>query len=387
MDLPIDKLTRQLDKAKAKIFMGSNAAYLAPLMVGLDFIWAEDIDTAGINPASLSWNPHWFLTLDVNTAGTILLHELWHIGRLHHVRMGNRDPLLWNYACDIWINNQLKTSGYSFKGIEKCWYAPKYTGWVEEDIYADLKRLQTAVPLTLPLTGTPVDPSKITDLHGDMEPMTEEDIESAVNAVVRASHSAHSAGKPEAMGEGTGNVIKQFLTPIVPWESILYKFFSEFGGEDYNWASGDRRYTDRGFYLPNLEEEEDRLAVLFWFFDVSASVGDSQVTRFTSEMQYIKQTYNPKKIVLIQFDTGIQDVREINDFDEFNDFKIKGRGGTHLACVRDYIMEHRPSAAVVFTDLGCSPMEPIEPPIPLIWIVVNNPTAHVLQGEMAHIRG
>ena len=35
----------------------------------------------------------------------VILHELWHVAKLHSIRRESRDPRLWNIACDYHINN------------------------------------------------------------------------------------------------------------------------------------------------------------------------------------------------------------------------------------------------------------------------------------------
>ncbi|WP_312929039.1 DUF2201 family putative metallopeptidase, partial [Pseudescherichia sp.] len=45
---------------------------------------------------------------------TLLAHEAWHVGLMHPLRRGNRDPEKWNAACDFAINIMLKDLGYHF---------------------------------------------------------------------------------------------------------------------------------------------------------------------------------------------------------------------------------------------------------------------------------
>lgn len=97
--LPTENLTRELDKTKTSIFLGSNSAFLASLMSSMDFVWSYDIPTAATNGETFWWNPMFFLNLDKKTRETVLAHELWHAGLLHMVRRGDRDPEIWNYAC------------------------------------------------------------------------------------------------------------------------------------------------------------------------------------------------------------------------------------------------------------------------------------------------
>ena len=131
-------LQRALDITKSTVFLKSNAAFLGSLMCSLEFIWDETIETAQTDGVHLWWNPHWFLSLPPRTRETVLVHELWHPGKLHDLRRGSRDPKIWNYACDIRINNDLEKEGYSFDQVEWCWkdQSVDVNGRLtEEDIY------------------------------------------------------------------------------------------------------------------------------------------------------------------------------------------------------------------------------------------------------------
>lgn len=101
--------------------------------------------------------------------------------------------------------------------------------------------------------------------------------------------------------------------------------------------------------------------------------------------KYIKERFNPEKLTILQFDTKVQKIDVYTSMDYFNYLDVIGRGGTHLECVREYINEHKPTAAVVFSDLHCPKMHHLDNDIPVIWIVLNNKDAKVNFGKMVHI--
>ena len=112
-----------------------------------------------------------------------------------------------------------------------------------------------------------------------------------------------------------------------------------------------------------------------YFLDVSGSVTDEQVIRFNSEIKYIKDVLKPKKLTLVQFDTRISHIDVFEENDSFDKLCVVGRGGTDLRPVREMILKEKPSAAVVFSDLYCAPMEPID--IPVIFVAVDNRNAAI----------
>jgi len=395
-DFDLYELNRQMDICKSRVFMGKNASYLGPLMSMMNFIWSAEVGTAATNGHTFWWNPHWFLKLDPEVRKTVLVHELWHPARLHMVRCGSRDPQIWNYACDVRINNDLDRDGYSFHGT-KPWLDHSFDAngrAIEEDIYDVLMLRETGwLDALKKLLGDAwlgdVSPSEDPEDQfgkGDMIPSdSKEDIAKAINNVVQAAHQARMSGSPGDIPGEVETLLKQFLAPVVPWEQLLHKFFHELLEEDYTWARPNRRFQD--IYLPSRFEDEGKLDHLIYYFDVSGSVTDSQVIRFNSEVKYIKETFNPKKLTLVQFDTKITTEEVFLENDDFVELLVQGRGGTDLTPVREHMIENRPTAAIIFSDLYCNEMEKLPFDVPTIWVAIANKNAKVKFGELIHIKG
>ena len=371
------ELNKQLDKVKSKVFQEKNAAFFGPLMCSLEFRWTDEVPTAATNGIEIVWNPDFFKECCFNANKTILRHELDHAARLHAVRRGDRDPEIWNYACDIRINNDLQNEGYSFEGIEDAWIMhalDRKSPMVEEDIYDYL--IKKAIPI--PAGGAFGKGGK-----GDMLPVPNDKKQQAVNNVVRAVQQAKAANAAGSIPGGIESMLNEFLKPIIPWESALMKFFTDLLSEDYTWRRPNRRYQD--VYLPSRFTDDGRLEHLMYFLDVSGSITEKEIQRFNSEVKYIQDTLKPQKLTLIQFDTRIQDVRVFEEGEPFSKIKIVGRGGTSLVCVRDYIEKHKPTAAVIFSDLYCTPMQKLKQEIPIIWVVVNSLAQNPSFGKVIRI--
>jgi predicted metal-dependent peptidase len=371
------ELNRQLDKVKSKVFQEKNAAFFGPLMCSLEFHWSEEIPTAGTDGVQIIWNPNFFKECCFNTNKTVLRHELDHAARLHAVRRVDRNPEIWNYACDIRINNDLQNEGYSFEGIEDAWILhllDRNGPMVEEDIYDYLMKKATPIPAggSFGKGGT-----------GDMLPLPNDKKQQAVNNVVRAVQQAKAANAAGSIPGGIESMLNEFLKPIIPWESALMKFFTDLLQEDYTWRRPNRRYQD--VYLPSRFTDDGRLEHLMYFLDVSGSITEKEIVRFNSEVKYIQDTLKPQKLTLVQFDTRIQDVRVFEEGEPFSKIKIVGRGGTSLTCVRDYIEKHKPTAAVIFSDLYCTPMQKLRQEIPIIWVVVNSLAQNPSFGKVIRI--
>lgn len=385
-DLDFYDLDRKLDKIKTSVFLGKNAAFLGSLMCRLSFSWTSDIKTACTNGISLWWNPYWFLKLPVETQKTVLMHELWHVGEMDMLRRDGRDPLVWNWACDIRINNRLEKQGYSFEGT-KPWKdlmtfhcgPVKFGDQAPEQIYdklIDIRANEPEMPqMQLGAWG-----------QGDDEDLIEPEEDNQDGGMVVLTNVTSAVQAADMAGEKVGGdietMLKRFLQPKIAWEKQLFRWYDALHEEDYSMSRPNKRY--REVYLPSLIPSEG-LEHLMYFLDVSGSVGDGEVIRFNSELKYIWDVMKPEKLTIVLFDDIIQKVIVFESGDSFDEIVIIGRGGTSLEPVRLYIEEHKPTAAVIFSDLYCEPMRS-DPKIPLLWVCVNNPSVKPPFGDCIYIR-
>lgn len=377
----VDKaLVHELDKTMADMFIGKTAAFLSSLMCNLEFIWDDQIPTAGINHKEIRFSPDFFAKLPRETRKTVLAHELWHLARMHIIRAGDRDKKIWNWACDIRINNDLEKDGYSFAGVEWCWKDPRFGDMTEEEIY-DILIQENKQPQGNSW-GTGEGSGDIEDATGSKP--TPSQIQTMVGNVVRAMQQAQMHNQAGSIPGSVKEFIKDFLSPVVPWQTVLERFFTEALNEDYTWKRPNRRIHD--VYLPSRVVENGRLEHLMYFLDVSGSISTHDIIRFNSEVKHVKDRYLPEKMTLVLFDTKIQRTVVIAESDEFDGLEIVGRGGTSLVPVREIIEKEKPTAAIIFSDMYCEPMEKPSYPVPIIWAVVNNPKPDISYGQIIHIK-
>lgn len=385
-------MQRDLDRAKSSLFMSKDAAFFGPLMCSLDFVWAKGLDTAATDGTTFWWDPEDFLRWDIEGRKATIMHELWHVARLHPLRRGSRCPDIWNKACDIKINRDLMAQGYSFIATSEYWlHRPDITEDLEEEIYELLKAPgggSAPAPVQMPGgagqfqpqpgSGQPGSHTKC--IHSQIK-LTQQDKQRMVNATVKAIQSAKMSNQAGSIPGDVELTVSKFLAPKIPWETVLFNFFNDMSEEDYSWSRPNRRYEH--MYLPH-RQSDDRLEHLIYYLDVSGSVSDDDVTRFNSEVKFIKDTFNPIKLTLVLFDTRITKEVTFHENDAFHKIVVVGRGGTCLVPVRAHIMEHQPTAAIIFSDLYVAPMEP-GPTCPIIWVAVGNKDAQIPFGKLIHI--
>jgi predicted metal-dependent peptidase len=371
--LDTQQLTRELDRCKSAVFLGKTAAFLGSILCSLEFKWTEELPTAATNGIDFLWNPTWFMGMTPENRKAVLMHELWHVARLHMVRRGDRCPDVWNYACDYIINNDLIAEGYNFDGIGGL-IDPQYAGMAEEDVYDLLNKNG----------GGGNFPGAFAGQGGyDILPLPPDQKHTVINKVVTAVHQAKLAGAGNLPG-GIEEMLDQFLAPVIAWQTVLQRFFTQLLDENYTWARPNRRYTD--MYLPSRFTDDGRLENLRWYIDVSGSITQSDALRFGSELKFVKETFNPEKLSIVQFDTRIQRTDIWGEDDPFEKIEIIGRGGTHLECVRRDMLEEKPTAAIIFTDMQCRPMAALDIDIPVIWIVTGRGGHQPAFGEVINIR-
>lgn len=374
------ELDKMLDKTKSQVFLGNSAAFLGPMMCATEFEWNTNIETADTDGKRIRWNPEDFLGCTPAGRVSSLLHELGHIYRLHGIRRGDRCPDIWNKACDIAINRDLLKFGYKLE-----WWKegigphPEIPFELEEQIYDYLIAPGGA--------GAPP-PGDLVIGHtcGGMPiVLTPSQQQHMINAVVQSIAAADAAGKPGDVPGSVREMITTFLAPKVAWETEAYKWMDDLSEEDYTWQRPHRNHLPHGMYLPTRYLEEGRLRHVMCFQDVSGSVQPADSVRFNSEMKYLWDTFKPVEITMVQFDTKIQKVDHLEAGDAFNEVEIIGRGGTSLVCVKKYILEHKPTAVIIFSDMQVAPMTMPPLPCPILWVCINNKDATVPYGRLIHV--
>ena len=349
---------RLLDKAKSAAFTDSNAAFLGCLLCNLNFLWSTKVPTAAVDGINFYWNPDWFDSLTPEERKGVLMHELWHIALLHGIR-GEKfaEAKRWNVACDILINNRLIKEGYTIP-VGGC-VDPRFVGdeWLEEKIYEEL----------------PSEPEEQSWGTGVFSTDTTQ-VTVVQNAMATAKFAGNAPGNVEA-------ALKDFLKPKLPWKQLLHKYLLDKVDPDYSWNKPNRRFSN--IYLPSLLPQEGRLITIAMFLDTSGSISEEDSKLFVSEVKFVQEVLNPEKLVVVQFDTTIQEVKEYSENTPFSNITLKGFGGTNYECIRQYILKHKPTVSIIFTDLWADPMQDVGRN-ELIWIVKDN-SDDAPQGKTIHV--
>lgn len=371
-----EELNRQMDKVRLNIFTHDKfSAFYGPLMCSLNFIWDDETNsTAYTDGDVLAFCRDFFKGLSHSQRLAVVQHEIEHVSRLHMIRGETLDPEKWNVACDHVINLDLHERGYDISSIAGVLMNKKYKGMSEEQVYDALPK-NGANPK--PFGGTAGDIVR----NGKAKPAD------VMAKVMQAHHQAAMSGKnPGSIPGGGKDFIDALLKPVIRWENQLQKYLTDKVKGGRTWRRPNRRYLDQGLYLPSRDTANARLDHLMWFFDVSGSVSKEQLKRFNSEVKYVNDTMKPKKMTIVQFDTIIQKIDVIQEHENYQGIEIVGRGGTSLHHVGKLIDKEQPTAAIIFSDLYCNPMDPLVSKTDVIWIVIDHETATIPFGQAIHIK-
>ncbi len=338
---------------KAKIELMSRSAFISTIALSLRHVITSDVKTADVNGITVRYNPDFVSTLTVLQFATLIAHECWHVAFQHISRRGTRNHFRWNVAGDYVINHTLNKAGFD---VLPDWLLDsKYDDtWSTDAVYDDLPEQPQA-------SG-----NFMLDLNEEQAAEMQEEI---TDIIMRAHVQAQISGEAIA-GSIPGEILRsidKLLNPKLPWPVILNKFLDQRVQEEYSWARRNRRF--RSTYMPSLHNYG--LGHLTFAIDTSGSVDDEELRAMLSEIQGIQQVFNPQHMTIIDCDTRIHTVHEIDQNTDILSLKFNGGGGTRFQPVLDYISEHPTQALVYFTDLyGETKLEKVD--YPVLWICNSN---------------
>ena len=89
---------------KVKTNLMRNHFGLASIMMSLEFIQDESINTMATDGKVLLYSEKFIEEHDEKTLSAVIIHEVLHVIFEHPYNRGDRNPKLWNVACDYCIN-------------------------------------------------------------------------------------------------------------------------------------------------------------------------------------------------------------------------------------------------------------------------------------------
>ena len=384
--------------ALAKSIVSNHFTFYGGVMIAGNPTERNDIETMCTDGKNIFYSLPFVNTLSVIENATVLVHEIMHIVDKHHIRMGNRDPKLWNFACDLKVNNTIETYDYqrdrffgmaSFRKPDLRLQLPK-GGLVEmpdlgltrdkcrkmtaEEIYSVLEQNKDAVKdePQQPWGGEIEKPT-----NEDGSEMNQEQLEklskSIDRKIVQAGIKAKQVG---AINQEIQDVLNRVEESKVEWQEAL-TFHWQGGDNDstYTYKKLNKKHLTWNAITPTIVGMScGDIGVLQ---DTSASVDKKQRDRGFSEMNALSKDIKPDSITVIPFTSrvDVDGIKRFEQGEEIESLKINGTGGTKIRPAFQYIDENWQDfnfkKLVIFTDCEISDYgdEPqFDEPCDIIWI-------------------
>lgn len=351
---------KALDKAKVTVMRDTNHAFASFVICNLNHIISDKYPTAATNGLSVYYNPEFFLSLTKDVRAFVVLHEIWHVCLRHCITQKysqatteeDFNPIVFNIAGDYVINLLLKDAGVTL--WENCLVDEKYRDMSTVQIYKKL--MEEATIIECPMM----------DVMPDESGKDKKEAETKLDGIILAAAKISNAGsKPGSLPGELEVYIDQLSNPVLPWKTILKRFFVKKTKEDTNWSKPNRRYSSDVF-LPTMDS--DALGHVAMIMDMSGSVSDEEIRQFVSEIYSVLANSRITEVTVVQFDTRIVGVDVLKNKKDIKKLKFKGRGGTDISPVMDWIDKNNPDAAIIFTD-GYFYECDVKTKVPLVWLI------------------
>jgi len=372
-----DNAAEALKIAKITMMMQKDTAFYTALLFSLKQRLTEEIPTAATDGRHLLINPEFFWNLSMNERIALLAHEVLHVALDHMHRRGQRNPQLWNVAADYVINYVLTAANYKLPdgGL----YDAQYANMTTEQVYRLLEQEQQQAQQAM-ISQCNMDvvyPENATDPDSAV---TQDEV---TEIVLRASTQAKAMGQtPGSLPAEIDIQLQRTLNPPLPWHIILNNYLTEFSKDDYTFRRPNRRFLP-DHYLPSAKSEA--ICNLAICVDTSSSVRDYQFNDFITKIYEMKKMLNPKKISVMAFNTSFVSEQELLEGDDpFKKLVFKGRGGTNIQPALEWIAKKKPTVALIFTDGEFHPIPPVNPRIPIVWLIYDDPSWQSDYGRVIH---
>jgi predicted metal-dependent peptidase len=322
---------------------------------------ADWLPTAAVDGRNLFYNVQFFNAMNNKEIEFVVAHEILHMVFDHLERRHDRDPRLYNIACDYIVNNLLVDDRIgSVPSIVNCFQDFKYRGWSSEAVYDDL--YENADKISLEELGEMLDEHIDWEGDGDGEgkdakgkgrPVYTKAEREAIKdeikeAMIQAAQSAGAGNTPA----GVQRMIKELTEPKMNWREIIQQQIQSTVKSDYTFSRPSRKGWHTGAVLPgmNFEETIDICIAI----DMSGSIGNEQAADFLGEVKGIMEQYKDYRIKIWCFDTKVynEDDFSADDGRDISEYEIAGGGGTDFMCNWEYMKEHNitPKRFLMFTD-------------------------------------
>jgi len=361
-------LPRKIARSKVRLMLDKLSkgwGFYASVLYQMPMVEKNSLPTMATDGKSIFYNADFTDALSEPELDGVKVHEAYHRILKHHLRMGKRDAELWNIACDYAINPIIIQSGLVLP--EGALIDAKFKGMSAEKIYDILQKDQGddgnggGVP-------QPQEWGNVEDQGGGMSEDQIKSEEATINAqVVMAVNSMKTeAGKLPA---NIKEIIDEMKRSQIDWKDVLNRFIGGDQPEGYSY----RRPNRRQWYLNEVVtpiSNKVGCGDIVVGIDTSGSVSSVELSHFLGELNAIAESSGAESVTIITCDYDVQDVVRYEKGDQIKDMVCKGRGGTRVMPVFDYISENNINVDnfIYFTDMGICDYPQQDVGYPILWV-------------------
>lgn len=364
-------LPRKIARSKVRLMLDKLSkgwGFYASVLYQMPMVEKSSLPTMATDGKSIFYNAEFTDALSEPELDGVKVHEAYHRILKHHLRMGKRDAELWNIACDYAINPIIIQSGLVLP--EGALIDAKFKGMSAEKIYDLLKQDQGDDGNGGGGSGQPQPQAwgNVEDQGGDMSEDQIKSEEATINAqVVMAVNSMKTeAGKLPA---NIKEIIDEMKRSQIDWKDVLRRFVGGDQPEGYSY----RRPNRRQWYLNEVVTPVSNkigCGDIVVGIDTSGSVSSIELSHFLGELNAIAESSGAESVTIITCDYDVQDVVRYEKGDQIEDIVCKGRGGTRVMPVFDYIAENNINVDnfIYFTDMGIGDYPQQDVGYPILWV-------------------
>lgn len=337
------------------------------------------LPTAATDGRNFYYNTRFMDKQSVQQTQFVFGHEVLHCVYDHIGRRGGRDANLANIAADYCVNGDLiqHNIGKPVTSIDII-HDKKYYGWSFEQVYADLYKNADKIDIEDLVSrllddhleagsggdgsgeGEGEDNDGDSDGSGgsggrpngkisqaERDALRDEIRGSILDAYNKAS--GHGAGKLPA---GVARLVKEMTDSRIDWRDLLDMQIKSTIKSNFSFSRPSRKGWNIPAIMPGMVADETIDVVIA--IDTSGSISQQMLKDFMSEIKGIMDQYTTFSIKLMCFDTEIYNEQNFSadNMGEFEDYELKGFGGTDFEAVYNYMEENciEPMKLIMFTD-------------------------------------
>lgn len=395
-------MTQEERVIKAKVNLLLNQPWFGQLACYLNLIEKEEneIPTAAINErGDLFFNPKFIEQLKDSELRGLVCHEILHLAFQHPFRIQARNPVLWNIAADLKVNDEIRDnqnislpagglipgydSKWKFAGIQIKGIDTKTTEQIYEELYSKVPKFEISISYR---SGSPskgkgqkgkdqqgsgsnkggtlkIDTSKLPKPWKDLvEKMVKDLLKAQDKKEVKPSDlsqlskdwqeridTANQTSKG-SVPAGLARELKALENPELPWYQIIRQRFTKLVRKK-TWRKPSKKWLP--IYFPGSEKNKSIKAVLA--IDTSGSMTTKDISKAVSEIWGIANTFKEFNLFIVFNDAKVWDIVEVSNGNKhkIKNLRPKGGGGTDFRPVFNLIKEKwqdRIDCLVFFTD-------------------------------------